>query len=131
MVTVIEAQAPGTLAFAISGRLTHADFRETLLPPIAETIARGGPIRALAIIQDFEGVEPGPLLNELKSAARLGSKQRSVESFFAVVTDIDWLRRSIPLFGWLVPGTIRVFSTTDRAEAEAWLARQTGQRDAL
>src|SRR4051794_20366278 len=108
MVTVIPASAVGALAFVISGRLTRADYEEVLLPPIRETIARGDQIRVLAVIDDFRGLEAGALLEDLKAAAKLGSGQRALASYFAVVTDTDWIRRAIALFGWIVPGEIRV-----------------------
>src|SRR4051794_33266061 len=95
MVTVIPASGPGTLAFVISGRLTRADYEEVLLPPVRETIARGEQIRMLAVINDFHGLEPGALFEDLKAAATLGSGQRTL-AYFAVVTDADWVRRAIP-----------------------------------
>jgi hypothetical protein len=120
MVTVIDTSTPGALAFRLSGRLTRADYQEVLLPPIQATIERGEPIRVLAVIEDFTGVEAGPLLNELKAVATLGSGQSAIPSSFAVVTDADWVRRGVSLFGWMIPGKVRVF--TERADAEAWLA---------
>jgi hypothetical protein len=122
MVRVIPASGPRTLAFVISGRLTRADYQEVLLPPVREMISRGEPIRMLAVIEDFHGLEAGALLEDLKAALRLGSGQRSLASYFAVVTDIDWVGRGISLFGWMVPGEIRLFPTARRADAEAWLA---------
>jgi hypothetical protein len=122
MVTVIPARGPGTLAFVISGRLTRTDYQEVLLPLVREKISRGEPIRMLAVIEDFLGVEPGALLEDLRAAAKLGSGQRSLASYFAVVTDTDWVRRAISLFGWVVPGEIRLFATARRADAETWLA---------
>ena len=122
MVSVIPVHAAGVMAFAISGRLTRADYQGVLLPPIRETIANGEPIRVLTVIDDFQGLEPGGLLEELKAARKVGSAQDSLKSYFAVVSDTDWVRRSIALFGWLVPGEIRVFTTEQRADAETWLA---------
>ena len=122
MVTVIPVNGPGTLGFVISGRLTRAEYEEVLLPPVREAIASGEEIRMLAVINDFQGLEPGALLDDLKAAAKLGFGQRSSWSRFAVVTDTDWVQRAIALFGWLVPGEIRVFTTARRADAEAWLA---------
>ena len=122
MVSVIAVDAPGVLAFAIVGRLTRADYRDVLLPPIREMIANGEEIRVLAVVERFQGLEAGGLLEELKAAARVGSAQDSLRSYFAVVTDADWVRRSIALFGWLVPGDIRVFTSDRRTEAETWLA---------
>src|SRR5689334_3289886 len=122
MVRAIPARGPGTLAFVISGRLTRADYQEVLLPPVREKILSGEQIRVLAVIEDFGGLEPGALLQELRAAASLGSGQRSLASYFAVVTDIDWVRRGISLFGWMVPGEKRVFTSAQRPEAETWLA---------
>jgi hypothetical protein len=122
MVQLVPASAPGVLAFVISGRLTRADYQDVLLPPIRDTIARRESIRVLAAIESFEGMEPGGLLEELKAAGKLGSSQDALRSYFAVVTDIGWVRRSVTLFGWIVPGELRVFTTAKRPDAEAWLA---------
>jgi hypothetical protein len=122
MVTVIPARGSGTLAFVISGRVTRADYQEVLLPPVREKISSGEQIRMLAVIEDFRGLEPGTLLEDLRAAAKLGSGQRSLASYFAVVTDTEWVRRGISLFGWIVPGEIRLFTIARRADAETWLA---------
>lgn len=122
MVTTTPAGGPGTLGFVISGRLTRAEYQEVLLPPVRERIERGEQIRVLAVIEDFRGLEPGALLEDLMAAAKLGSGQRSARPYFAVVTDADWVRRGIALFGRLVPGEIRVFAAARRADAETWLA---------
>ena len=122
MVSMIAVDAPGVLAFVIVGRLTRADYRGVLLPPILKVIANGEEIRVLVVLEGFQGLEAGGLLEELKAAASVGSAQDSLRSYFAVVTDADWVRRSIALFGWLVPGDIRVFTSDRRAEAETWLA---------
>ena len=122
MVKVIAVSEPDILGFGISGRLTRADYEEILLPAVQDRIASGEPIRILAVIEDFHGVEPGALLQDLMAVAKLGSRQRVITLRFAVVSDTDWVRRAIALFGWLVPGEIRMFTTIQRADAETWLA---------
>ena len=49
---------PGTLGFVISGRVTRADYRDVLLPPVRAAIANGEQIRVLAVIDQFEGQTP-------------------------------------------------------------------------
>ncbi len=122
MVTVIAASEPDILGFGISGRLTRADYEEILLPAVQDRIANGEPIRILAVIHDFHGLEPGTLPQDLMAVTKLGSRQRVITPRFAVVSDTDWVRRAIALFGRLVPGEIRVFTTIQRADAETWLA---------
>jgi hypothetical protein len=98
-----------------------------LLPPIRHAIAQGGPLRVLAVIDDFRGLESGPLLDDLRAAAKLGSGQGALRPRFAVVADADWVRRAIALFGWLVPGEVRVFTGAQRRSAESWLVA-SGER---
>jgi hypothetical protein len=121
VVAVMPAGPPGTLGFVISGRLTSAEYQEVLLPPIRETIASGEALRVLAVIDDFRGLEPGGLLEDLRAAAKLGAGQGSFASRFALVADAEWVGRAIALFGWLVPGEVRVFTSARRADAEEWL----------
>lgn len=123
-VALIPDLPTGILGFVISGRLTRADYQEALVPPVAALIERGEDIRVLAVIEHFDGLEAGGLLAELKSAAKLGSSQRAIGTYFAVVSDTDWVRRSLGLFGRFVPGEMKVFPTARRAEAQAWLAAQ-------
>ena len=39
----------------------------------------------------------------------------------ALVSDADWVRHAISLFGWMVPGDVRVFPLAEQSEATAWL----------
>ena len=70
MVSVIAVDAPGVLAFVIVGRLTRADYRGVLLPPIREVIANGEEIRVLAVLEGFQGLEAGGLLERAIGAPR-------------------------------------------------------------
>ena len=38
----------------------------------------------------------------------------------AVVTDKDWMRHAISVFGWLSPGELRLFEPGELAQAKAW-----------
>ncbi|HVB68034.1 MAG TPA: STAS/SEC14 domain-containing protein [Acetobacteraceae bacterium] len=40
----------------------------------------------------------------------------------AVVSDVAWIRRAILLFGFLLPGRVRVFALAEAAAARAWIA---------
>jgi hypothetical protein len=113
---------PGVLSFVISGRVTRTDYEVVLLPPFRAAIANGEPIRVLAVIEDFDGLEPGPVLEQLRAAAALGRGQRSLDARFAVVSDAAWVGRGIALFGGVIPGKVRHFSRGRRADAEIWLA---------
>lgn len=40
----------------------------------------------------------------------------------AVVTDKEWLRHSVSIFGYLIPGEIRAFPATQEGDARVWVA---------
>lgn len=40
----------------------------------------------------------------------------------AVVTDRDWLRHSIAMFRWMMPGEVEVYDPAQLDEAVAWAA---------
>jgi hypothetical protein len=40
----------------------------------------------------------------------------------ALVSDADWVHHAIALFGWLVPGAVKVFPLAQLDAAKQWLA---------
>jgi hypothetical protein len=40
----------------------------------------------------------------------------------AVVTDVEWLRRSMQVFGWMTPGEARLFALNELHWAKEWVA---------
>jgi hypothetical protein len=53
--------------------------------------------------------------------ARFGLAHITTFSKLALVTDHDWLRHSVKLFGALMPTEIMVFSMTELDDARAWI----------
>ena len=45
----------------------------------------------------------------------------------AVVTDVDWLRHSMQMLGWMTPGEARLFSVDELDEAKVWAGRLRDQ----
>jgi hypothetical protein len=65
----------------------------------------------------FEGYDPGAILADATvGGGHLGSFER-----IAVVTDAEWIRRAIQLFGGLIPGDVRLFSVAERTAARDWI----------
>jgi hypothetical protein len=40
----------------------------------------------------------------------------------AVVTDVDWLRQSMQMLGWMTPGEARLFGLDELDQAKDWVA---------
>jgi hypothetical protein len=117
MITELADLPAGVIGFEMSGKLHAADYRDIVIPAIESAAARGA-IRAVIVIDDFDGLSGGALWEDLKLAGEhLRSLQRT-----AVVTDIDWIAHFTSLFGWMVHGDIRTFASSERAAAIAWAA---------
>jgi hypothetical protein len=55
---------------------------------------------------------------------RIGVGHLSGWERIAVVTDVDWVRLAINAFRFLVRGEIRIFPTSETAEARRWIAAE-------
>jgi stage II sporulation SpoAA-like protein len=111
----------GTLGFQISGNLTRDDY-DTMVPPLRAAIAAGEPLRVLFEVVSFEGLSADALWEDLKADATLGLGHLRSWKRLALVSDLEWFRHAIGLFGWMIPGEVRLFRPADRAEAIAWVA---------
>jgi hypothetical protein len=54
--------------------------------------------------------------------ARAGLEHVTRWEKIAVLTDREWLRHSVGIFGYLIPGEIRAFPAAQEDEARAWVA---------
>ena len=110
---------PDDVAAAVcSGKVTKADYEEVLLPHIEDKFRRHSKLRIYyEIAPDFDGMDVGAVWDDTK----LGFSHLRNWERFAVVTDVDWIKHAVSLFGFLIPGQLRVFPTTDAGTAREWI----------
>ena len=115
----IDGVADGTVAFRATGIVTGDDYKDTLVPAIEAATAGGRKARLLLVMgEGFDGYDPRAMLADTSvGIGHFGSFER-----IAVVTDEDWVRRGIHLFGGLIPGDVRLFSTASEDDARAWIS---------
>ena len=117
MITELTDLPSGVIGFEAGGKLRAEDYRDVLLPAVNRAAA-GGDVRCVIVIQDFDGVEPGALWQDVRMGVdHLGNWKRT-----ALVTDIEWMKNMTALFGWLTPGDVRTFALAERDAAIAWAA---------
>jgi hypothetical protein len=123
MIETIEGLPDGVIGFRFSGHVTGDEYTSVLLPPLKERIERKEKIRlAVVIDEDFDRFEAGALWNDMKFGLGGGLAHLSVWERMAMVSDAGWVKHAIGLFGWLVPGDVRVFAVSELDDAKAWLA---------
>jgi hypothetical protein len=115
----IEGLPDGVVGLRAVGRVTGDDYKAVLVPEIDRAAAGGRKARLLLELgQGFEGFDPSAV------AADAGVGIEHFRSFerVAVVTDADWVRRAIHLFGPMIPGDVRVYAVGDGAVARDWIS---------
>jgi hypothetical protein len=106
------------VGFEAVGHVSFEDYNEVVAPAVQQALARCGSIRLLHVIGDRFTDHSASALRE---DANLGlSNVRSIERI-AVVTDLPHLRALVTGAGWSLPGELRLFSSAERAQAEAWI----------
>jgi SpoIIAA-like len=107
----------GVLGFEASGKLTAEDYTSVLAPALESALEDNGKIRVVLVFSgEFGGLQPGAIWQDL----RLGIRDWTVWERIALVTDHAWMRDALRIFAWAVPGEVKAFPTTARADAVAW-----------
>ena len=117
MVEILAPFPDNVLAFAAKGRVTRKDY-EVIDSVLEQALRRPGKVRCYYELgPDFAGMDSGALWEDFK----IGMGHLTRWERVAVVTDVDWIRHSINLFRFLVPGDFRVFPTSHASEARLWI----------
>ena len=100
------------------GEVEDDDYEDMLVPTINDRLSRNEKIRLLYVLgAEFTGMEHDAMWED----AKLGFTTFNSYERIAVVTDADWIRRSVKAFGWLMPGEVRVFHIDRLADARSWI----------
>jgi SpoIIAA-like len=119
---LIDGLPPTVLGVEASGRVTHEDYINILIPN-AEAMLAKGPINMIYVIGgDFTGYE----LEALWDDGAFGLKHWYDFRRIAVVADHAWLRAAVTMFKPFFPHEVRLFRLTDLAAAKAWIIGAEG-----
>jgi hypothetical protein len=117
MFKVIEGLPADVLAIEASGRITHEDYRDTLIP-MAEALMAKGPIKMLYVIgSSFTGFD----LEAMWDDGAFGLKHWHDFSQIALVTDHAWMSGAISMFKPFFHGEVRLFRLSQLSAAKDWI----------
>ncbi|MFK7881532.1 STAS/SEC14 domain-containing protein [Roseobacter sp.] len=106
------------IALRFSGLITSKDYSESLVPLIDEAAQEHDKLKLLCVFdQYFDGYSAGAIWDDM----RFGFSHLTSFSKLALVTDIDWIRKSAKLFGSLMPTEAMVFDVEDLDDAKEWI----------
>ena len=107
------------LGFKAVGKIEQSDYDAILEPAVRAMLAARNELRFVYVLGDeFDGYSASAAFED----AKLGFGHFTKWERVAIVTNHDWLRRSIAMFGWMMPGEVKTFSLTEVDDAIAWAA---------
>jgi len=119
MIEMLTGLAENVIGFSAHGTITAEDYERHIVPAVGQALQKSGKLRLLYQLgEDFDGFEAGALWED----AKVGLSHLSAWERIAVVTDVDWLRTATKVFGFAMPGEVRVFSNAEIDGAREWLA---------
>ncbi len=106
------------LGIEAEGVVTGADYESVLIPAVAEMLAQRKRIRFLYHLgNEFSGFDAKAMWDD----AKVGLQHLTAWERVAVVTDVEWISTAVKVFGFAMPGHVRIFTNRELAEARLWL----------
>jgi len=119
MIEPIPDLPDNVLGFRASGKVTADDYETALIPAVEAKLAGQDKVRFLYYLgDDCEGFEAGAMWDD----AKVGFRHITAWEKLALVTDIEWIRGSLKIFGFVIPGHVRVFKNEELDEAVKWVS---------
>jgi SpoIIAA-like len=121
MIERIDDVPEGVIGIRSSGKLTKDDYQEGLEPALKEAVD-SGEARVLFVLESFDGLEPGAMLEDIKTGLGVELRHRKEWKRLAVVSGVDWVSKAMHAFAWAMPGELAVFELDQLDEAKSWVA---------
>jgi hypothetical protein len=118
MIELLKGFPDNVVAVSCKGRVTKDDYDKVLVPTVEKALKTHDKVRLYYEAgPEFGGIDPGAAWEDFKVGMEHFTRWQRV----AVVTDVDWIRHTMQIFSFIMPGDMRVFPVTEAAQARTWL----------
>lgn len=119
MIELLQDFPGNVVALTAAGQVTRQDYEKVVIPAVEKVLGQHEKVRLYYQIgSDFSGIDPGAMWADTK----VGMGHFLRWERIAVVTDIEWIKYSVMAFGFLMPAQVKVFKTSEAAEARQWIS---------
>ncbi|MEZ5140971.1 MAG: STAS/SEC14 domain-containing protein [Acidimicrobiales bacterium] len=118
MIELIPGLPDNVVGFVAKGEVRAEDYEQVLAPAVDDALGRHDKLRLLYVLgADFTGYSGGATWED----GKLGMRHLTSWEKIAVVSDKDWVRHTVNVLGYLIPGQVKVFAVADEADASEWV----------
>jgi hypothetical protein len=119
MIEIMSDLPDNVVDLSAIGKVTRYDYESILIPEIEKKLKQHAKISLLYHLGNgFTGFEAEAMWDD----AKVGLHYLTAWHRIAVVSDVDWIRRFVKIFGFTMPGHVKIFSNNRLAEARAWVS---------
>jgi hypothetical protein len=119
MVEQIPDLPENVIGFTAKGTVTANDYESVIIPAVEALFSRRSKVRFLYHLgEDFSGFEAAAVWDDTK----LGMKHLGGWERLAIVSDVEWIRAAVKIFGIAIPAHVRLFHNRELAEATRWIS---------
>jgi hypothetical protein len=107
------------VGFTANGEVTSEDYQQRLIPAVERALAARDKVRLLYVLgEDFTGFSGGAMWED----GKVGMQHLTKWERIAFVSDRPWIRHTVNVVGYLIPGEVKVFDLDQQADAVAWVS---------
>jgi hypothetical protein len=118
MIEQIPDLPDNVLGFTAKGTVTSDDYESVIIPAVEKLFSRQSKVRFLYHLgEEFTGFEAAAMWDDTK----LGLKHLTGWERMAVVSDVEWIRAAVKIFGLAMPGHVRVYHNDALSDAKQWI----------
>ena len=115
---ITEGIKDNVVAMRAHGTVEHEDYLRVIVPAIERKLQSYPKIRVLYEMgDDFTGYSAGALWDD----ARMGMHHFHAFEKAAIVTEVEWVRKSVSFFRFLIPCPVRLFRNGELSPAIEWI----------
>jgi hypothetical protein len=121
MIELLPDMPEGVTGIRVSGRIAGDDLRK--FKPAMDEMLKSDELRIVEVIApDYEGFGPGGLFEDLKMGFGALFQHHSAFKRIAVVSDREWVARTLHALAWMIPGELAIFGLDELERAKEWAA---------
>jgi hypothetical protein len=121
-VEVMAESSGNVLGVRVKGRMSKQDYDDTWAPRLKEILDSGSDVRILLALDEFEGMEPAAVWEDLKyGLTNMGSVLKGKFAKTALVGGSKVYRQAGAAMGHIIPGEIKSFEASELEAAWAWV----------
>jgi hypothetical protein len=112
------------LGIEASGQVTAEDYQTVLVPALEAKLRKTKKVRLLYVLGDtFDSYTFAAAWQD----AKVGLMHLTQFDRIAVVSDVDWIRNSVKVFGFAIPSEVHVFAIAELHKAREWVSEPSSR----